>query len=436
MTATPVEDFQKAVDLVAKYGSIASAACAVNLPSTTLRDRYKKAIEKGFEPNRGLLEDARRVNYDVPMSEDEGRYHSEWSPRDCINELRRIANIDPERVISRNYFRVHSKISESTWTRYFGTFEEYKKQAGITPSRHARMMERAVGKHASVDAMRQMNKEKAGYEEAYLKPSGKRFKTAVGFSDIHDVECDPFYRYMAVEAVKRIQPDKIILAGDIMDLYEFGSYTKDPRDWDVIGRIQWVHKFIGDLREASPDSEMTYLEGNHEHRLLRHLSEATPALKVVLSELHGFNISSLLGLDKFELNYIGRMDLGTFRKADIGQELKKNWIMVDGCFLVSHYPQDRNMQVPGFAGHHHKHLVWNVNGPTFGSGEFHQLGAGHSEQCTYADGSKWNQGFIVAHYDIQELRTQFEYVDVSNQHCVLGGKWYSRDEMLTSEESK
>src|SRR5690606_34678442 len=37
-----------------------------------------------------------------------------------------------------------------------------------------------------------------------------------------------------------------------------------PREWDVVGRIQWVHKFLEDIRNASGNSEIIYIEGNHE----------------------------------------------------------------------------------------------------------------------------------------------------------------------------
>lgn len=433
MALTP-EEFQHAVDVVASYGSIVQASAATGIARSTLQERHQKAILKGYRPRSEIVNQARDKKYDVPMSESEGKYHAEWTPQDCVNELRRIASIDPEQVITRNYFRNHSGISESTWNRYFGTFEEFKKQAGIVLSRHAKSLERGIAKHASVDEMRRLNQEKAGYEDAYLKPSNKRYRTAVGCSDVHDIECDPFYRAMFIESVLRIQPDRVILAGDIFDLYEFGSYTKDPREWDVMGRIQWVHKFLEDIREASPDSEITFIEGNHEHRLLRHLAEATPALKVVLSDLHGFTVSSLLGLDKFEVNYHGRMDLGTFRQADIKRELARNSLLIDECFLVSHYPTDRKHMIAGFAGHHHKHLVWNIDSLTHGNSEFHQLGGGHGPKCTYTDGGIWNRGFIVCHYDTERLRTQFEYVDVTHDHCVLGGRWYLRDAVLKGEK--
>jgi UDP-2,3-diacylglucosamine pyrophosphatase LpxH len=85
-----------------------------------------------------------------------------------------------------------------------------------------------------------------------------------------------------------------VLNGDIFDLPEFSKYTQDPRHFAPVERIKWVHQFLNDLREAAPDAQIDFVEGNHEFRLLRHLSEATPALMTVLADLHGMTIPTCL----------------------------------------------------------------------------------------------------------------------------------------------
>lgn len=75
-------------------------------------------------------------------------------------------------------------------------------------------------------------------------------------------------------------------------------------------------------QEASPDSQIDFVEGNHEARLLIHLANSSPAMLTVLSDLHNFTISSLLGLDKYEVNWIGRVDLGVFNESELKAEVK------------------------------------------------------------------------------------------------------------------
>ena len=82
----------------------------------------------------------------APFSEDV-RKQKELSSDQCLDELRRIVEANPDRVVSRNFFRVNSSISENTWNRYFGTFAEYKRQAGVVLTRQQHAVEKAVAKH-------------------------------------------------------------------------------------------------------------------------------------------------------------------------------------------------------------------------------------------------------------------------------------------------
>ncbi len=344
----------------------------------------------------------------------------------CIEALRKIALADEDKVITRNYFRVNSNLAESAWNKHFGTFHEFKRQAGVILSRHAHQLERQIAKHASVDNLREMTKEKQSWGEAYNKPSGKRFQTILVGSDVHDIECDVFWRELFIDTAKRVKPERIVLNGDILDLPEFGKYSVDPREWDVVGRIKWVHTFLEDLREASPDSQIDFIEGNHEARLIRHLSEATPALKAVLGDLHGWTVADLLGIKKYEVNYVAPADLSTFTKAEETKELSRNFLVIDNFLVAHHFPEGFNFGLAGWNGHHHLHTVRQGYSPINGPYEWHQLGSGHRRHASYCNGEKWSTGFLLVHTDTVEKRAQMEYIDCTSNHCVIGGKWYQR----------
>jgi hypothetical protein len=364
---------------------------------------------------------------EVPLSQDTRKITTPLSLEECIAELRRIAEANPDRVVTRNFFRVHSRFAESVWNANFGTFLEFKRQANIILSRHAHTLEKAIAKHASKDVQRKMNEEKSGWEDKYLRPSNKRWQTALVGSDIHDKLCDPFYRRLFVDTARRVQPEKIVLNGDIFDMTEFSKYTQDPRQFDVVGRIKWVHAFLDDLRHAAPNSEVTLCEGNHEFRLLRHLTEATPALVTVLSDLHGMSIPDLLGLTKYEVNYVARADLSAFNESDIKKELNKNYMIFWDALLCHHFPHGRLMGYPGTNGHEHKHLVWSNYSPAFGSYEWHQTGCGHIRSAIYTAAERWSNGFLLAHVDTKRKRTQMEYLDTTFEGCMIGGRFYQRE---------
>lgn len=410
------------------YPSLAEVAIALGKSYQTVRNIA--CIIRGMK-RAGLdaptLIDRVGVNGDVPMSENRAKFMEHWGPEECIAELRRVAEIDETKVITRNYFRNNSEISESTWNRYFGTFEEFKRQAKIILSRQQHALERAIAKHASVDNYRKINIERRDYAALYVRENKNRFKTIVFASDLHDKEIDPFYLRVLIDTVQRVQPDVVSLVGDIFDLPEFGKYTVDPREWDASGRILFAHnEILKPLRQACPSSQIDLIEGNHEARLLRTLADATPALRAVLSDIHGMSIRELLGLDRFEVNYIAKADLAAFTKKDFDKELAKNYKVYYNTVLAHHFPYARNMGLPGVNGHHHSHVVWPEFSPHFGAYEWHQLGAGHKRSASYTEGEKWHNGFAICNIDTLSQSTAFDYVAITD-FAVSGGKFYHRE---------
>ncbi len=370
----------------------------------------------------------------VPLSEDERLFDASYTAQDCTDLLRRVALANPDQVISRNWFRVNGGISESTWNRYFGTFEEFKRQAGIKLSRPQHAMERAIAKHASVDHYRKLGAEREGYAEKYLREGSEKWKTRIFCSDLHDEEMDPFYRRVLVDSINRIQPDSFTIVGDALDLPEFGKYSVDPREWNPVRRIKSFHGFLTDVRMIF-DGQLDMIEGNHEFRLLRHLSDETPALKTVLADLHGMSVRDLLGLDRFEINYVAKADLGAWTARDIHNEIGKNYKIYDNTFLAHHFPEGRAMSMPGVNGHNHKHIVWPHFNPMFGAYEWHQMGCGHKRNASYCAGEKWHMGFLITHTDTSKGQVVSEYVQVTD-FAVVGGKFYYRSAQETVAEPK
>jgi hypothetical protein len=367
----------------------------------------------------------KQTKRDVPLADDSDKLDGPWTREQCVEELRRIAELDPAKFISRNYFRNHAKIKERVWNLHFGTFQEFKRGADIVLSRHAHRMELDVAKHSSVSAFRDMNDQKSGYEGKYLRPASRRFQTLLHITDIHDKDCDPFWRRVMMETAQRAQPEKIIIGGDLFDLPEFGNYTVDPREWDVVGRIRWVHEFLADMRAVCPDAEVVLTAGNHEARLLRHLAEETPAMRAVLADLHGFTVPKLLGLDTYEVNYISRDDLGTFTKKDLTEEIKKNYYIAWDCYLAHHFPEGEKMGYPGANGHHHRHWARQHYSPVFGAFSWMQLGCGHRRQASYCAGEAWGMGFLLAHVDTHRKHVVHDYIQVRD-FAMVGGRFYER----------
>lgn len=413
---------------VEKYPTTASLARALGMSERTLRRRSAEIRDARREDDTypELVIRANWMRPDVPATEHEEKFQ-DLTPQECIDELRRVQAINPEVEITRNHFRNHSTISDATWSRHFGTFSEFVRQAGLKLTRQQHGLERHIAKHASVDHYRRLNIERADYAGKYLRENDNRFKTIIACSDLHDTEIDPFFLRVFIDTCQRVQPDVISFVGDVFDLPEFGKYGVDPREWDVVGRIRFAHERIfRPLREVCPNVQFDFIEGNHEARMLRQLADATPALRAVLSDLHGMTISKLLGLDEFQINYVAKADLAAWTKRDFDKELANNYKVYFDTVVCHHFPHARNMGLPGVNGHHHRHEVWGSFSPIYGAYEWHQMGCGHKRSASYCEGERWHMGFVIINVDTHTRATNFDYIPVTD-FAVSGGKWYHRN---------
>lgn len=345
-----------------------------------------------------------------------------------LERLRSLQTDNPEKNITREFFRKSTELFDSAWQNFWGNWLEFKVEAGLEQSKVHRQLYSSVAKHAAVDKLREYNGVKNKWESKYLKPTGERLQTIICGSDFHDILCDPFHREVFVDTVRRVKPAKIILNGDVLDLYEFSRFTKDPRKVNIMAGLNWAHKFLEDLREASPDSEIHWIEGNHENRLIKLLAESTPSLLPILSDIHGMTVGTLLGLDKYEVNYVTKASLATFNETDVKKEIAKNYYIAYDAVLFHHFPYAKGWGLPGSNGHHHSHRCDVQFDALKGPYEWHQTGGGHIRNADYANGERWTNGFLLCHVDTQKKNVQFNYLDTTYDFVEVGGKFFQRPE--------
>lgn len=130
-----------------------------------------------------------------------------------------------------------------------------------------------------------------------VKPS-EGIYTILVFNDVHI----PNHNEAAVRNVfslcEEIQPDHIVINGDLMDCYWLSSFPKEPGVPDFQAELDLTIEFLEDLRAIAPTAKIDYLEGNHEERLKRRLKE----MKAFYS-LRSLTIPGLLFLDDFDITY-------------------------------------------------------------------------------------------------------------------------------------
>lgn len=408
------------------YPTLADIARKAGLARQTIKNmarNYRRRVEQGEKLPR-LIDRTIAPSERSTLPELQHQYKDMGKP-ELIELLKEMWRASPDTPITRDRFRAHTGLADSTWNKHFGTFLEFRRQAGLEMNRNQHAVERQLAKHVSVDHYREFN-DRSSFADRYLRNTDKKVKVIVGCSDLHDIEIDRFYLRTLIEGCRIVQPDIINLGGDIFDLPEFGKYSVDPREWDVVGRIKFVHEHIlKPLREACPNAQIDFVEGNHEFRLLRHLADATPALKAVLSDLLSLTVPKLLGLDEFEVNYIARADLAAWSKHDQDKEVAKSYIIYDDAVLVHHHPHAKNWGLPGWNGHHHSWKVEHCKHALRGAYPWMQLGCGHALKAPYTEGEFWSMGFNICHVNTETKSVNMEYIQVTDM-AVVGGVYFHR----------
>lgn len=390
---------------------------------TVLKKASKKAAPETKEPKLSFAQQAL-------LSEQSKKFNPDASKQDCIDDLRKLQEAEPLKSITRNYYRHHGHYSDATWNQYFGTFHEFRRQAGLELNRDQHSLERKIAKHASLDLYRDFyDAEVLPYHNKYaLKEDNTgRWKTVLVGSDFHDIECDPFMLSVFIDTAHRLQPDVICLNGDVWDLYDFSRFDIDPREIKTKERFDYVKTHIlGALRRACPNTQIDLIVGNHEARLLKVLANRTPNVRILLSDVMGLSLADAFGLDEFEVNLICKLDLAAFTNPDINNEVKENFKVYYNSFVASHF-KSMKFGLSGTSGHtHHPHQSTFCNIP-MGKLTWTTTGCMAFTRMGYTEGmDDAMQSFAVFHIDTHTKSVAPEHFIVPGDHVLIHGKRYVR----------
>lgn len=145
----------------------------------------------------------------------------------------------------------------------------------------------------------------------------KRIKNPT--TGIYETKLIPMHDRQACDAAliacQQIQPDEIILMGDMVDFAGFGKYSlENNAKFLVQPTLQELSWWLQSIRLACPSAKITYTAGNHEARLKRAIQDHLPEAEGLrpADDLDGppvLSVSRLLGLDQMDIDYIE--DYGT-----------------------------------------------------------------------------------------------------------------------------
>lgn len=111
------------------------------------------------------------------------------------------------------------------------------------------------------------NKNEGSLKNAVVLPDMQigYFRNSVGeLEPIHDEEAIS----VALQIVKKVKPEQVIMVGDNLDLCEFGKYRTTPAfKFTTQAAIDRATTLCAEVRDAAPEATIVWLAGNHEERL-------------------------------------------------------------------------------------------------------------------------------------------------------------------------
>jgi len=366
------------------------------------------------------------------ISEKAKKFDPKATKESCIADLRRVQDLNPFKVISRNFYRHHGKYSDSTWNQWAGTFHEFKRQAKLELTRDQHAFERKIAKHASLDHYRNFYKEEIlPWHGKYTQTRSEkgRFRQIAVISDLHDEELDQFVFGAFLDVCKNRQPNLIVLNGDLFDNPEFSKYQIDPRTFDIKKRFNFVHdKILAPLRLACPNAQIDFIIGNHDWRIIKVLADKTPHIRTLLSDVMGLSLADVFGLKQFEINLIAKVDLSAFRNTDIKEELNENFQIYYDRFACSHF-KNLKLGVSGTSGHtHHPHQNTFASLP-MGKMTWTTTGCAAQTRMEYTDGmDDAVNSFLFVTIDTDKIQDSVspEHHIITGDHVMIDGKIYTR----------
>lgn len=113
----------------------------------------------------------------------------------------------------------------------------------------------------------------------------------------------PLLMTKLLRVVEALKPDKVLSIGDAIDLPTVSRWTKGTAGEYAPLLQKHITGFVTDvltpLREAAPNAEITWLEGNHDLRIKDFISKyAYP-----LTTLNALSMENLFSLNEFDIKY-------------------------------------------------------------------------------------------------------------------------------------
>jgi hypothetical protein len=263
-----------------------------------------------------------------------------------------------DKILSAKRYRRFGHFPFEYIEREFGTFNHAKEVAGLADKVGTRLQK-------SCRANQSRREHATRYQSEVLLPylydpnarEAKGTELMLSISDTHAGYLDPFTWWSFLRACKEMDPDIILLNGDMIEGSSISRHPKVPgKVMSLQAEFDFFREMIRKLREICPDAEIVWTAGNHGlDRLASYLTQVAPGL----AGLDSMRIDKLAGLDEFDV----KLAQGGSFVSPKGQEKDITGIKFHGFYVGYHgtalgqtpyLTELRNSGLSGQSGHVHR----------------------------------------------------------------------------------
>jgi UDP-2,3-diacylglucosamine pyrophosphatase LpxH len=100
------------------------------------------------------------------------------------------------------------------------------------------------------------------------------------FPDVHAPFHDRKCVELALDVLKDLNPDEVVILGDFFDCYTVSQYSKDPKSQYKLLEEELAEgrTLLSRIIKTAPRANIVFLQGNHEYRIDRYVSTYANAL--------------------------------------------------------------------------------------------------------------------------------------------------------------
>lgn len=278
-----------------------------------------------------------------------------------------------------------------------------------------------------------------------LKLALKGADTQIGYRRLADGTLDPFHDNAAmdvfIQAALKLQPDKVQILGDFLDLASQGRFAQEASFAQTTqAALNAGHRFLASLRAACPDAAIIVIEGNHDKRMQNFIeANAVAAFGLKRADMPDswpvMSLPYLLRLDELGIEYVDAYPAATDWDNDTTRNIHGTKVNSRGSTTSQYVFELPHLNT--WAGHTHRVEV-TYRSVIGARGEaVESYSANHGCLCRVdgavpsvngaigADGTparvveNWQQGFGLAYYNDTE---SWPYVyPIRNGRAIING---------------